>query len=334
MEKPALSVAGGATGEFDEAFSSLAADKYTGQYYSTGGPRLLAKENCIVSGRSGYAGSGFPDERFEPHYVIDNQPLVFGAGGGSSCLSTTTRTDLDYDANYDTKQKENCEKIIEKPEPSVSTAIFGFGCFWCAESIFLHDKALLPGVGVLSTQVGYCGGETAFPTYDEVCSGLTNHAEVVRVQFDESKLPYTELLRRFWLSHDPTTYGQQGNDVGTQYCSIIVCESDAQFREAERSRDAFQEGLDKWKLDVLGGEVGGGGVDVVGEREKSKLGKGREEGEDVTIKTEIVMASAGPYPFYLAEREHQQHDAKPGARNYCGLRPLAIPRGYVDLGVM
>mmetsp|Transcript_18068 Transcript_18068/g.45262 ORF Transcript_18068/g.45262 Transcript_18068/m.45262 type:complete len:389 (+) Transcript_18068:439-1605(+) len=250
--------------------------------YSIREPRLLPKDKCLVSGRSGYAGSGgFPDERTERHYVIESQPLVLGAS----------------------------VNLSDGLQPLFASAIFGFGCFWCAESIF-WQKALLPGVGVLSTQVGYCGGETAFPTYSEVCSGRTNHAEVVRVQFDPRKIRYTDLLRYFWLSHDPTKYARQGNDVGTQYRSIIVCESDTNLREAKRSRDAFQRGLEKW------------------DAEKRAGGKGK--GDDIRIKTEIVSASEGAYPFYLAERKHQQYEAKPGGREYCGLKPLAIPLGYVD----
>ncbi len=165
-------------------------------------------------------------------------------------------------------------------EPPFSTgtelALFGMGCFWGAERCFWQHQ------GVYSTSVGYAGGFTPNPTYEEVCSGLTGHAEVVRVVFDPAVISYQALLRIFWESHDPTQGMRQGNDVGTQYRSAIYCYGAAQRAAAEASRQAYQQAL---------------------------AGAGLEE-----ITTEIADAP----DFYYAEAYHQQYLAKhPGG--YCGL---------------
>ncbi|CUH08032.1 Peptide methionine sulfoxide reductase MsrA [Jannaschia seosinensis] len=155
-------------------------------------------------------------------------------------------------------------------------AMFGMGCFWGVERMFWK----LPGVHM--TLVGYAGGATPNPTYDEVCSGRTGHNEVVRVIYDPEKITYEDLLRTFWEGHDPTQGMRQGNDIGTQYRSGIYTYSEAQKRAAEITRDAFQERLK---------EAGYG-----------------------TITTEIVDAPA----FYHAEDYHQQYLSKnPGG--YCGI---------------
>ena len=155
-------------------------------------------------------------------------------------------------------------------------ACFGMGCFWGAERKFCKVP------GVYSTWVDYAAGQTPNPTYKEVCSGRTNHNEVVRVVFDPAKVSYDALLRVFWESHDPTQGMQQGNDVGTQYRSGIYVTSEAQRATAEASRDVFQRAL-------------------------SAAGHG-------LITTEIVTAG----PYYYAEDYHQQYLAKnPGG--YCGL---------------
>jgi peptide-methionine (S)-S-oxide reductase len=155
-------------------------------------------------------------------------------------------------------------------------ADFALGCFWGAEKAFWK----LPGV--YATAVGYQGGLTPNPTYREVCTGLTGHAEVVRVVFDPRRISYHDLLRAFWESHDPTQGMRQGNDVGTQYRSAIYVHSQAQRRAAEASRDAYARPL-------------------------------RERGFG-PITTEIRDAP----PFYYAEEYHQQYLAKnPGG--YCGL---------------
>ncbi len=158
----------------------------------------------------------------------------------------------------------------------MALATFAMGCFWGAEKIFWQKP------GVYSTQVGYAGGFTPNPTYSEVCSGRTGHAEVVRVVFDPSKIGYEELLRAFWEGHDPTQGMRQGNDVGTQYRSGIYVADDKQKRLAEASRDAYGRRL-------------------------SESGHG-------AVTTEITAAG----DFYYAENDHQQYLAKnPGG--YCGL---------------
>jgi peptide-methionine (S)-S-oxide reductase len=116
-------------------------------------------------------------------------------------------------------------------------ALFGLGCFWGAEKTFWQTP------GVYTTAVGYAGGFTPNPTYEEVCSGQTGHAEAVLVVFDPAKVSYEELLRIFWEHHDPTQGMRQGNDVGTQYRSAIYTFTEAQRKSAEASRDAYQERL-------------------------------------------------------------------------------------------
>jgi peptide-methionine (S)-S-oxide reductase len=166
---------------------------------------------------------------------------------------------------------------LEPPfPPATELALFGMGCFWGAERCFWKHP------GVYSTSVGYAGGFTPNPTYEEVCSGLTGHAEVVRVVFDPAVISYRALLRVFWESHDPTQGMRQGNDVGTQYRSAIYCYGATQRAAAEASRQAYQRALAE---------------------------AGREE-----ITTEIADAPE----FYYAEEYHQQYLAKnPGG--YCGL---------------
>jgi peptide-methionine (S)-S-oxide reductase len=158
----------------------------------------------------------------------------------------------------------------------METAVFGLGCFWGAERKFWEAS------GVYSTSVGYAGGSTPNPTYQEVCSGLTGHNEVVRVVFDPTRTSYGEMLRIFWENHDPTQGMRQGNDVGTQYRSAVYCATEAQRQAAEASRDAYER-----LLTAAGFE---------------------------RITTEILSAGE----FYYAEDYHQQYLAKnPGG--YCGL---------------
>jgi peptide-methionine (S)-S-oxide reductase len=169
---------------------------------------------------------------------------------------------------------------LEGPFPEgVETAIFGMGCFWGAERIFWEAP------GVYTTAVGYAGGVTPNPTYEEVCGGRTGQAEVVLVAFDTTKTRYEEMLRLFWEGHDPTQGMRQGNDVGTQYRSLIMWHDQAQRDAAVASLDAYQQVL-------------------------SAAGHG-------TITTELLEADA-EHPFYYAEDYHQQYLAKnPGG--YCGL---------------
>jgi peptide-methionine (S)-S-oxide reductase len=180
---------------------------------------------------------------------------------------------------------------LDPPFPQgAARVLLGMGCFWGAERKFWRA-----GEGVYVTAVGYAGGATRNPTYQDVCTGRTGHAEVVMVVFDPKTLPFARVLQLFWESHDPTQGMRQGNDVGTQYRSAIFAESEAQLEEARASRDAYQQAL-------------------------SALGFG-------AITTEIASAP----PFYYAEEYHQQYLAK-NPSGYCGLGgtgvacPVGLPQ--------
>src|SRR5579885_2182971 len=139
---------------------------------------------------------------------------------------------------------------LEPPYPEgLAQAVFGLGCFWGAERKFWQTP------GVWATAVGYAGGLTPNPTYEEVCSGMTGHAEVVLVVFDPKQVSYEKLLSVFWESHDPTQGMRQGNDAGTQYRSAIYTYSDAQTRAAEASRDAYQRALSARGYDAITTEI-------------------------------------------------------------------------------
>jgi peptide-methionine (S)-S-oxide reductase len=172
---------------------------------------------------------------------------------------------------------------LQGPFPvGLQQAVFGLGCFWGAERRFWQQP------GVWTTAVGYAGGHTPNPTYEEVCSGATGHTEAVLVVFDPAQIAYEALLRLFWESHDPTQGMRQGNDIGTQYRSAIYTFDAAQQAAAGSSRDAYAAAL-------------------------AAAGYG-------PISTEIAVAG----PFYYAEDYHQQYLAKnPGG--YCGLGGTGVP---------
>jgi peptide-methionine (S)-S-oxide reductase len=139
---------------------------------------------------------------------------------------------------------------LQPPFPAGTVeAQFGMGCFWGAERLFWK----IPGV--VSTSVGYAGGYTLNPTYEEVCSGLTGHAEVVRVVFDAGRVSYDTLLKAFWERHDPTQGLRQGNDIGSQYRSVIFCTDETQLAAAEASRARYQEGLAAARLGAITTEI-------------------------------------------------------------------------------
>jgi peptide-methionine (S)-S-oxide reductase len=169
---------------------------------------------------------------------------------------------------------------LKGPFPTgVQTAIFGMGCFWGAERLFWEAD------GVYTTAVGYAGGSTPNPTYEEACSGRTGHAEAVLVAFDAAATSYQDMLKLFWEGHDPTQGMRQGNDVGSQYRSLIMWSDDAQRAAAESSLETYQRML-----------------------------TAARHGE---ITTQLLQADA-EHPFYYAEDYHQQYLAKnPGG--YCGL---------------
>jgi len=170
---------------------------------------------------------------------------------------------------------------LQPPFPDGSeTAIVGMGCFWGAERLFWETP------GVISTAVGYAGGSTPNPTYEETCTGRTGHTEAVLVVFDPAVIGYDDVLKVFWEGHDPTQGMRQGNDVGTQYRSAIYATSDAQLEAANVSRDRYAEAL-------------------------------RAAGRGGDITTEIAKSDPA-HPFYYAEDYHQQYLAK-NPNGYCGL---------------
>ena len=182
----------------------------------------------------------------------------------------------------------NGHRILPPFPDGLERALFGMGCYWGAEKKFWQLE------GVYTTAVGYAAGHTPNPTYREVCSGMTGHAEVVLVVFDPKVISYDDLLRVFWENHDPTQGMRQGNDVGTQYRSAIYTHDDAQRRAAEASRAAYQAEL-------------------------TRAGYGE-------ITTEIAPIRE----FYYAEEYHQQYLAK-NPNGYCGIGGTGVgcPAGLV-----
>jgi len=181
----------------------------------------------------------------------------------------------------------------QTPE-GLEQGVFGMGCFWGAERIFWQAP------GVYTTAVGYAGGHTPNPTYEEVCSGRTGHAEVVLVAFDPAATSYEEMLKLFWEGHDPTQSMRQGADVGTQYRSAIIWQNESQQAQAEASKETYQRML-------------------------SAAGHGE-------IATELIEGPPA-HPFYYAEAYHQQYLAKnPGG--YCGLGGTGVscPVGLATSG--
>lgn len=180
---------------------------------------------------------------------------------------------------------------MEGPWPeNMKLLIFGNGCFWGSEKGIWR----LPGSGIFSTAVGYAGGFTPNPKYDEVCSGLTGHTEAVQVCYDPDRIGTVDILRWFWEAHDPTQGMRQGNDRGTQYRSALYYCDEEQKQLFEASSLAYEAAL-------------------------TKAGKGCGK-----ITTEIKAASDFDEAFYYAEDYHQQYLAKPGARPYCSAQPQVV----------
>jgi peptide-methionine (S)-S-oxide reductase len=172
--------------------------------------------------------------------------------------------------------------IKANPNPQQDEIIFGCGCFWGAEKCFWK----LPGV--VTTSVGYAGGDKINPTYYEVCSGLTGHAEVVRVIWNKSEIDISDLLKMFWECHDPTQKNGQGNDMGTQYRSAIYYKNETNRQVILASKEQYQKELNKINLGL--------------------------------IETEIKMIDT----YFYAEQYHQQYLASIGSRQYCSAAPTKV----------
>lgn len=202
---------------------------------------------------------------------------MFGLFGGNASRGATGAAD----ALKGTEERHAVlgTPIHAKPGPDQTEALFGCGCFWGAEKGFWR----LPGV--VTTAVGYAGGPLSQPSYQQVCSGATGHAEVVRVVWDQQQIDFSDLLKLFWECHDPTQGDRQGNDRGSQYRSAIYVTSDGQLAQAEASRAAYQS-----LLSAAGFPA---------------------------ITTEIRRDQT----FWFAEPYHQQYLAKPGSRPYCSAQP-------------
>ncbi|XP_055041557.2 mitochondrial peptide methionine sulfoxide reductase isoform X2 [Misgurnus anguillicaudatus] len=196
----------------------------------------------------------------------------------STAIVWKTKKALDVDVTKPTVSKHdvNGNRTVPPFPEGLQMVLFGMGCFWGAERKFWRQK------GVYSTQVGYSGGYTPNPTYEEVCTGKTGHAEVVRVVYEPEKISFAQLLKVFWESHDPTQGMRQGNDAGTTYRSAIYAYTREQLDHASCSKDEYQKVL-------------------------TKEGFG-------AITTEIAMTKE----FYYAEDYHQQYLSK-NPNGYCGL---------------
>ena len=175
--------------------------------------------------------------------------------------------------------------ITRNPNPQEDEIIFGCGCFWGAEKCFWK----LPGV--ITTSVGYAGGEKSNPTYYEVCSGITGHSEVVRVIWNKNEIDISDLLKMFWECHDPTQKNRQGNDMGTQYRSAIYFKNQNNKKIILASKEQYQKELNEKNLGL--------------------------------IQTEIKMIDT----YYYAELYHQQYLASPGSRQYCSASPTQVKLG-------
>eukprot|EP00929_Paragymnodinium_shiwhaense_P045143 TRINITY_DN230_c0_g1_i1.p1 TRINITY_DN230_c0_g1~~TRINITY_DN230_c0_g1_i1.p1 ORF type:complete len:257 (+),score=77.16 TRINITY_DN230_c0_g1_i1:321-1091(+) len=248
-------------------------------------------------------GKGVTSSRFLPALVLGASGFLaarsfIGLTGshlsGSSSRSAVTARNLfmaepkGSDVTIPDAPKQDAKHFLKGtplygPWPEGMEEIqLGMGCFWCSENLYMRME------GIYSTQVGYAGGKIKNPSYRDVCSGMTNHNEVVRLVYDPKVVSLRSILEIFWSRHDPTTLNRQGNDAGTQYRSGIYYYTEEQKAIAEKSKGIYQEQLSA---------------------------KGWNE-----IATEIVPAEQ----FWMAEDYHQQYDARPGSRQYCGLQPTGI----------
>jgi len=198
------------------------------------------------------------------------------------------QNDLFSDNKLITQHRVLNTDIKEEPKSEEDSIIFGCGCFWGAEKCFWK----LPGV--VTTSVGYAGGEKQNPTYYEVCSGITGHSEVVKVVWNINKIDISDLLKMFWECHNPTQKNRQGNDIGTQYRSAIYYISDKNKVKIEASKEFYQKQLNANNLGI--------------------------------IETEIKMIDT----YYFAEEYHQQYLAVEGSRQYCSASPTKVKLGNFE----
>lgn len=198
------------------------------------------------------------------HYIKKIGAIVLGLATFMACSNTSKeKTDI---------SNPSMEKNIDNTA-QLDTATFGNGCFWCTEAIFQDIK------GVVKVTSGYSGGTVVNPTYKQICTGTTGHAEALQIIFNPAIVSYSELLQMFWYSHDPTTLNSQGNDVGTQYRSVVFYHTDEQKKEAE---------FYKKKLD-----------------------------EEKVFEKPIVTEITAFQKFYPAEDYHQNYYKENGAQPYC-----------------
>ena len=200
-------------------------------------------------------------------------------------LKNIMNNESDLSNEINSKHRILKTDIKINPKVKEDEIIFGCGCFWGAEKCFWK----LPGV--VTTSVGYAGGNKSNPTYYEVCSGLTGHSEVVRVIWDKNEIDISDLLKMFWECHNPTQKDRQGNDIGTQYRSAIYYKNENNLKIILASKDQYQKELNKKNLG--------------------------------SIKTEIKMIDK----YYFAEQYHQQYLATDGSRQYCSASPTNVRLG-------
>ena len=200
-------------------------------------------------------------------------------------LKNIMNNESDLSNEINSKHRILKTDIKINPKVKEDEIIFGCGCFWGAEKCFWK----LPGV--VTTSVGYAGGNKSNPTYYEVCSGLTGHSEVVRVIWDKNEIDISDLLKMFWECHNPTQKDRQGNDIGTQYRSAIYYKNENNLKIILASKDQYQKELNKKNLG--------------------------------SIKTEIKMIDK----YYFAEQYHQQYLAIEGSRQYCSASPTNVKLG-------
>ncbi len=233
------------------------------------------------------------------------------------------------------KDASSTQTGIDSSSFQESVVILGMGCFWCAEDVFrgLMSHVAASGSpdfrsGIVGLSVGYCGGVTRSPSCELVTTGLTNHAECLKIIYDSGKLSLSDILRYFWICHDSTSEFCQGSDVGTQYRSLIVCEDKVQERQANESKKRFQDCLARWCAS---------GSTFSDSKTLENLQMYVEKPRVVSTEVYSMNSSSKREEeciFYAAEEQHQGYEEKrfrenPNAKAYHGLKPLPIPLEFL-----